>query len=166
MSATITKKESALILLIDFKKAFDSINHTFIFNTLKTLGFGSDIIRWVRTFLTQRNAQILLGGHLTDSISLEQGVPQGDIISPYIFILMVEILLIKITRTKNIKGIIYALTEAKAEAFADDTTLFMTRTKNNLIHATKYIQQFHRISGLACDLDKTHVIPLGKKDDP
>ena len=87
-----------------------------------------------------RNAQILLGGHLTDSISLEQGVPQGDIISPYIFILMVEILLIKITRTKNIKGIIYALTEAKAEAFADDTTLFMTRTKNNLIHATKYIK--------------------------
>ena len=88
MITTITKMESTLILLIHFKKAPDSINHTFIYNTLKTLEFGSDIIRWVRTFLTKRNAQILLGGHLTDSISLEQGVPQGDIISPYIFILM------------------------------------------------------------------------------
>ena len=115
MSARITKKESALILLIDFKKAFYSISHTFIYNTLKTLGFGNYILCWVRTFLTQRKAQILLGGHLTDSIPLEQGVPQGDIISPYIFILMVEILLIKITKTKNIKGIIYALSEAKAK---------------------------------------------------
>ena len=77
-----------------------------------------------------------------------------------------EILLIKITRKNNIKGIIYKLTEAKAEAFADETTLFMTRTKNNLIHATKYIQQFHTISGLACNFDKTHVIPIGKMDDP
>ena len=106
MSATITKKESALILLINFKKAFDSISHTFIYNSLKTLGLGREIICWVRTFLTNRNTKILLGGHLTDSIPLEQGVPQGDIISPYIFILMVEILLIKITKTKNIKGII------------------------------------------------------------
>ena len=114
MSATINKKETALILLINFKKAFDSSSHTFIYNTLKTLGFGRDIICWVRTFMTHRNAQILLGGHLTESIPLEQGVPQGDIISPCIFILMVKILLLKITMTKNIKGIIYAPTEAKA----------------------------------------------------
>ena len=118
------------------------------------------------SFLHQREAKTLLGGHLTDSIPLEQGGPQGDIISPYIFILMVDILLIKITRTKNIRGIIYALTEAKAEPFADNTTLFMTRTRDNLRNATKYIQQFHTISGLACNLDKTHVIPVGKLDDP
>ena len=86
--------------------------------------------------------------------------------SPNIFILMVEILLIKITRTKNIKGIIYALTEAKAEAFADETTHFMTHTRDNLRNATKYIQQFHTILGLACNLDKTHVIPVGKLDNP
>ena len=78
---------------------------------------------------------------------------------------MVEILLIEITRTKNIKGIIYALTDPKAEACADDTTLFMTRTRDNLINATKYIQQFHTISGLAFHLDKSHVIPVGKLDD-
>ena len=45
---------------------------------------------------------------------LEQGVSQGDIISPQLFILMVEILLIKITKSKNIQGIVHALTEAKA----------------------------------------------------
>ena len=162
---TISKKKSALILLIDFKKAFDSISHTFISNTLKKLGFGQDIISWVRTFLNNRDAQILLGGHLTDKIHLNQGVPQGDVISPYIFILMVEILLIKITSTKNITGITYAKKEARAETFADDTTLFMERTASNLRNATKYIKHFHQISGLACNLDKTSVIPIGQISD-
>ena len=46
-----------------------------------------------------------MDGHLTEKILLEQGVPQGDIISPYIFIIAVEILLIKITQTKNLKGV-------------------------------------------------------------
>ena len=166
---TISTKKSGLILLIDFRKAFDSLSHTFIFNTLKTLGFGPDIITWISTFLRNRDAQILLGGHFTDCINLEQGVPQGDVISPYLFIVMVEILLIKITTTKNITGITYATKESRAETFADDTTLFMERNETNLRNATKYIQHFHKLSGLACNIEKTCVIPIGKnsnKNDP
>ena len=162
---TIKNKKSGLILLIDFRKAFDSISHTFIHNTLKTLGFGPDIITWISTFLKNRDAQILLGGHLTECIHLEQGVPQGDIISPYLFIIMVEILLIKINTTKNITGITYASKESRAETFADDTTLFMERSETNLRNATKYIHQFHKISGLACNIDKTSIIPIGKNSD-
>ena len=75
---------------------------------------------------------------------------------------MVEILLIKITSTKNITGITYATKESRAETFADDTTLFMERNESNLRNATKYIQHFHKISGLACNIDKTNVIPIGK----
>ena len=112
-----------------------------------------------------RESQILLGGHLTECINLEQGVPQGDVISPYLFILMVEILLIKITSTKNITGITYAKKESRAETFADDTTLFMERSESNLRNATKYIQHFHKISGLACNIDKTSIIPIGRNSD-
>ena len=162
---TIKNKKSGLILLIDFRKAFDSISHTFIHNTLKTLGFGPDIITWISTFLKNREAQILLGGHLTECINLEQGVPQGDVISPYLFIMMVEILLLKITSTKNITGITYATKESRAETFADDTTLFMERNEENLRNVTKYIQHFHKISGLACNIEKTYVIPIGHNSD-
>ena len=136
---TIKSKKSGLILLIDFRKAFDSISHTFIHNTLKTFGFGPDIITWISTFLKNRDAQILLGGHLTECINLEQGVPQGDIISPYLFILMVEILLIKINTTKNITGITYASKESRAETFADDTTLFMERRVCRYYHGYLYL---------------------------
>ena len=97
------ERKNALILLIDFKKAFDSINHKFIKNTLSIYSFGSDIISWIDLFFGEREAQILLGGHMTENIHLRQGVPQGDIIYPYIFILMVEILLLKINYTTHLK---------------------------------------------------------------
>ena len=113
MHTTITKKQSNLLMLIDFKKAFDSISHAFIFSTLRTLGFGPDIINFITLFLTNRKAKILAGGHLTDTINLQQGVPQGDIIFPYLFLLMVEILLIKITKnvcnTLSVRNVAAAL---------------------------------------------------------
>ena len=41
----------AILFSADFEKAFDSIEHTFIFVTLQTFGFGPDFIQWVKTFL-------------------------------------------------------------------------------------------------------------------
>ena len=55
-----------------------------------------------------------MGGHLTKDIPHEQGVPQGDVISPYIFILLVEMLLIKIKFSKNLKGITFATNESRS----------------------------------------------------
>ena len=45
------ERKNALILLINFKKAFDSLNHGFIKNTLTMYGFGKDIIGWIDLFL-------------------------------------------------------------------------------------------------------------------
>ena len=98
-------------------------------------------------------------------ILLEQGVPQGDVISPYIFIVAVEILLIKITYTKNLTGITFGSVEGRSETFADDTTIYLERTSENLRNAVKYLKDFSEISGLQCNLDKTSVIPIGQEMD-
>ena len=94
-------KKAALLLLVNFQKAFDSINHTFIDNALKMYDFGDSIRKWISLFFDKREALILLGGHLSKKIILEQGVPQGDVISPYIFLLSVEILTLKIKFQKT-----------------------------------------------------------------
>ena len=65
-----------MILIIDFKKAFNSIDHSFITTILTELGFGGDILKWIGLFFDSREAYILLGGHLTKKILLEHGVPQ------------------------------------------------------------------------------------------
>ena len=58
------KKKAALLLLVDFQKAFDSLNHTRIDNALKMYGFGDSIRQWIRLFFDKSKAMILLGGHL------------------------------------------------------------------------------------------------------
>ena len=45
-----SKKKAALLLLVDFQMAFDSINHTFIDNALKMYGFGESIRQWICFF--------------------------------------------------------------------------------------------------------------------
>ena len=107
----------------------------------------------------------MLGGHLTKKILLEQGVPQGDVISPYIFIVAVEVLLLKITFTKNITGITFGSIEGRSETFADDTTISIERTPENLRKSVEYLKDFAETSGLQCNLDKTSVIPIGTDMD-
>ena len=89
MKHTNRKKIESLILLINFRKAFNSLSHNYIDGC-------------------NREAYILLGGELTKKILLEQGVPQGDVVSQYVLILAVELLLIQIINTKLIEGITYA----------------------------------------------------------
>merc|ERR1712082_550228 len=134
-----SKKNEDLILLVDFQKAFDSINHVYIDKVLKLYGFGESIWRWVRLFFDKREAVILLGGHLSEKIFLRQGVPQGDVISPYIFLLVVEILSIKINYTKNITGVVFAKNEARSEFFADDLSAMVLRTEKNLRYFSRIL---------------------------
>ena len=68
------------------------------------MGFGEDMREWIKIFFNNREANVIINGHLSSTIKLQQGVPQGDVVSPYIFLLMVEILLIKITKTKHLTG--------------------------------------------------------------
>ena len=116
---------------------------TVIFNLcLKKFNFGKDICDWINLFFNNRQGRILLNGHLNDKIQLEQGVPQGDIISPFIFIIAVEILLIKITKSRNIKGVTMDGEESKAQTFADYTTLTIAREEESLRKCIKYIEEF------------------------
>ena len=75
--------------------------------------------------------------------------------SPYIFLLMVEILLIKITKTKHLTGVKYASEEDTASGFADDCTLFIERTETNLRNCVSILKDFLKISGLKCNVSKT-----------
>ena len=101
-------------MLIDFNKAFDSISHRFLTNALELMGFGEYMRDWIAIFFNNREANVIINGHLSSAIKLQQGVPQDDVVSPYIFLLMVEILLINITERKHLTGVKYASEEDRA----------------------------------------------------
>ena len=108
-------------------------------------GFGQNILKRILCFFSNRDACVLMKRTFTERIFLKQGVPQGNIISPYICILAVEILQIKINYTKHIKGIVFAKHEARRETFVDDTSIFMERQDEYLRYAMKCLSVFQRI---------------------
>ena len=67
----------------------------FIGNVLKFFNYGDRFIRMVATILSSRKGKILMEDGLSGTFNIERGTPQGDKASPYLFILCIEILLIK-----------------------------------------------------------------------
>ena len=79
------------MVTIDIEKAFDSVNHTFLIATLEKFGFGEDFINWIKTILKNQESCIINGGTTTKYFNLKRGTRQGDPISAYLFILVLEI---------------------------------------------------------------------------
>lgn len=55
---------SGILLAVDFEKAFDSLNHTFLLKVLKTYNFGTYFLQWIKTFYTNVSSCVLNNGLL------------------------------------------------------------------------------------------------------
>ena len=86
-----------LLLNIDFEKAFDSVDWKFMFKVLKASSCKKDICRWIETFYTNIKSTVIVNGQSSKWFC--RGCRQGYPISPYSFILCVEILGIMIRET-------------------------------------------------------------------
>jgi len=120
-----TKNKSLLLFAADFEKAFDSIEHNFITAVLQHFGFGTNFIKWINILLCDNHSCIMNNGTATNFFQVRRGTKQGDPISPYIFILIIEFLATMIRSCKDIKGLKMKEKEIKLTLFADDTTFFL-----------------------------------------
>ena len=98
-----------ILFSVDFKKAFDSIEHPFIFATLQSFGFGPQFVHWVRTIFRSAESCAMNNGHFTGYFLLERGTGQDDPLSAYLFILCLQTLSIQVRENDNIKGLEQAI---------------------------------------------------------
>ena len=119
----VTEKNiPGLLLFIDFEKAFDSLEWSFIHDTLRSYSFGASLINWVKTVYSHTESCILNNGWASNFFDIQRGVRQGCPLSPYLFILSAEVLATAIRKNTNIKGISVNGVEIKLSQYADDTT--------------------------------------------
>ena len=107
-----------LLLFVDFEKAFDTLEWTFIEKTLSFYNFGASIKSWIKLFYSGITSCIQNNGWSSDFFQLGRGVRQGCPLSPYLFILCVEILANAIRNNDGIKGICISDSECKLSQYA------------------------------------------------
>ena len=108
------KCERSVMSLLDFSKAFDQVWRQKLLLNLHEKGIPKQILRWLNSFLSDRQARVRFADAISRSRPMRQGLPQGSVLSPLLFILFIN----------NLADILPE--DAQAAIFADDVTLLAT----------------------------------------
>ena len=150
----------------DFEKAFDSIDHTFLFSVLKSYGFGPDFIQWVKKLFNNAESCVMNNGRSTGYFPLKRGTRQEDPLSAYLFILALEVMLFQVRSNEQIEGIKINDFEVKLSAYVDDTYFFALDIRSLLAVLNTY-KTFQEFSSLKLNLEKCQACWIGTaKDKP
>ena len=173
------KQKKGALLSLDIRKAFDCIGHEYLDRVLSFFNFGPNFKKWLKLLSTDRMATIILENNkATKVFKLHRGNAQGDILSPFLFLLGYQILLFKLQFDLQIEGIIdspaadparpcnlppeVSTRYPKVAAMADDATIIIKLCPRTLNKVKEVLEKFGTLSGLCCNIEKTVLVPIGK----
>ena len=148
------------MILLDFQKAFDSVEWDFILECLESFNFGPEFVGWVKTFYKNIQSCIINNGTTSDFFILERAVTQGDPLSPYLFVLAAEALAIAVWQNKAIIGINIGKEETKLLQYADDMTATLSDI-NSLVVLLDLLEVYKNASSLTINCTKTEGMWIG-----
>lgn len=152
------------IIFLDFHKAFDTVNHTFLHLVLEKFNFGNSFIKWVKTMYCKAESCLSNNGWTSRPFEIQRGIRQGCPLSALLFLLVVEILASRIRKSTNDGLQIKVQDENKyiqLTQLADDTTVFL-KNEQAVKNCLNIVEYFGKFSGLKLNLEKTEGLWLGK----
>ncbi|GKD59320.1 RNA-directed DNA polymerase, eukaryota, reverse transcriptase zinc-binding domain protein, partial [Tanacetum coccineum] len=133
---------------------------------LSELGFSSNWGRWIRACLATSRASILINGSPTSEFSLKRGLRQGDPLSPFLFIILMEGLHITLKNglTENMfRGICIGSPGIRLSHlfYVDDVIIISEWNQNDMDNIIRILNSFYLASGLKINIHKSNLYGVG-----
>ena len=158
---------------LNMEKAYDHVNWNFLLYLLRRCGFGEKWCLWIKQCILTTWLSVLLNGVPSGFFGSSQGVRQGDPLSPFLFVLVIEVFS-KMIGAVTSRGLISGFSVGSSELnrvvvthllFADDTLVFCGANDSQIRHLRALLVCFEAVSGLKVNLAKSTLNPVGSMGD-
>ena len=139
-------------VLVDFRKAFDLVDHEILLRKLKCYKCTDSCLSWFKSYLCNRTQRVSLNNCLSDASDVIHDVPQGSILGPLLFQIFINDLPLYLKDNA-----------CTVDLYADDTTIYYSNCdklelERNLQKSLDCLQMWCRENGMILNMDKTKVM--------
>lgn len=147
---------SVLTTMLNFSKAFDTVQHSILLRKLDAMGVRGLGLQWFTSYLSDRKQFVFISGENSSLKSISSGVPQGSILGPLLFLAYIN----DMSRCSE---------ELQFIHFADDTTVFVEGSCTDRLTADMNaglakIENWLSLNRLSLNIDKTVMMLLTNCD--
>ncbi|RVW43416.1 Transposon TX1 uncharacterized 149 kDa protein [Vitis vinifera] len=136
IDSTLKNNESGILCKLDIEKAYDKVDWNFILTIMEKMGFGEKWIRWIQWCISTASFSVMINGTPTGFFQSSRGLRQGDPLSPYLFVIAMEVFNVFIKRAVEGDFLSGCRVKGRSEEGA--------------------------VSGLRINLEKSELIPVGR----
>ena len=156
------------VVLLDLSAAFDIVSHSLLLEKLKVYGFNENSIKWIKNYLNNRYQKVYIDGAYSELLNVEDGVPQGSILGPLLYIIFTndlpEVLHNHLSSNDTFYNIYYESCGGIC-CFADDSTYTKSdkdpmKIKVDIENKYQDISRYMAQNKLVLNTDKTHLLVM------
>jgi hypothetical protein len=156
-------------LKVDLMKAYDSISWEFILHCLLCFGAPRKFVAWIRQCITHPSYSIALNGTLVEYFKGRKGHRQGDSMSPYLFVIAMEVLSLLLEEETSNNPLFdfhprCARLRLNHRCFADDLLIFSAASINSVQIVKEVLGEFEALSGLRANPSRSTCFCAGISD--
>ena len=162
-----------VICKLDIEKAYDHVNWEALLDLLNRMSFGVKWCKWIYTCISTIQFFVLINGSLVDFFGSSRGLRQGDLLSPMLYLILMEVFSRMLRRVKGVGLIRGFKVESRRDGgesishllFADHIILFCDSDMEQILHIRLLLLNFQAVTGLKVNVHKSEMVPIGKVYD-
>jgi hypothetical protein len=161
------RQKDLYVISVDQKKAFDSVSHAYLFKILEHVGIGEFMTENIKRLYSHSFAHLIINRNISQRFDIKSGIKQGCALSMFLYILVIEELLIRIKKKDSIKGYLMpgaTNSEIKSTAYADDVVGYV-RDERSIREFFCEFEEWGDVSGASINKEKTKIMATHERNN-